>query len=149
MSYYRPYCTSVHHRLKPWNQDDVDFIKGIIKSEKIIRVISLLIVFHQDLRGDYHVSTMRQESMIMLCFEKKVDKSMGQEITLQPRKLFFGRQSKREKLKESIFIWIFFKKNRKESSSSLSVYFSHYFHNHQFGRLTFHLKRKRAAVSVA
>ena len=75
MSYYRPYCTSVHHRLKPWNQDDVDFIKGIIKSEKIFRVTSLLIVFHQDLKGDYHVSTAaRQESMIMLCFKKDLDK---------------------------------------------------------------------------
>ena len=64
-----------HHCLKPWNQEDVDCIKGIIKSEKIFREISLLIVFHQDLRGDGHVSTAgRQESMIMLCFKKKVDK---------------------------------------------------------------------------
>ena len=58
--YYRPYCNSVHHRLKPLNQDDVDFIKGIIKSEKIFRVTSLLIVFHQDSRGDYHDSTLSE-----------------------------------------------------------------------------------------
>ena len=37
----------------------------------------------------------------------------GQEITLQPRKLFSGRQSKREKLKESIVTCILFRKNSK------------------------------------
>ena len=92
--YYIIVHTAVDHpRLQPWNQDDVDCVKG------------LLDVMSKKCSGRYQDNRIwpcfNRETRIddQIMYKKKVDKCKGQEITLQPRKLFSGRQSKREKLK--------------------------------------------------